>query len=83
MQIAHHLTKLFDNVADLKFQENTEEMLPLGCTAEKRSMFCSMTNLDLMVRYVELCEMSFMILPSLGRRLNRHFQLPEMLLLII
>lgn len=46
-------------------------------------MFCSMTNVDLMVRYVELCEMSLMILPSLERRLNRHFQLHEMLLLII
>ncbi|KAM6276202.1 LOW QUALITY PROTEIN: dynein axonemal heavy chain 11 [Spheniscus humboldti] len=24
-QVAHHLTKLFDNIADLKFQENVEE----------------------------------------------------------
>lgn len=23
--MAHHLTKLFDNIADLKFQENVEE----------------------------------------------------------
>lgn len=27
MRIAHHLTKLFDNTADLKFLENTEEYI--------------------------------------------------------
>lgn len=27
MQIAHHLTKLFDNTAGLKFLENTEEYI--------------------------------------------------------
>jgi len=35
-------------------------MLPLGCTAEKRTMFHSMKSVDAVVRYVELCEISFM-----------------------
>ncbi|GAB0184529.1 dynein heavy chain 11, axonemal [Grus japonensis] len=52
-KVAHHLTKLLDDIVDLKFQENIEESvdIALGMYAEKRSMFCSMTGVDAVVSW--------------------------------